>query len=63
MRHYDEFSKIIPPEQESHLMEITFIEIPVLQKKVFCSKATSKEKVFLKFIENTVDSLRNVEEE
>jgi len=63
-RCYDEFpEQVIPAEPESDLIEIDFVELPVLRQKVRDGKAENYEKLFLQFMESTESSLLLMEKE
>lgn len=63
-RNYDELpDKVIPPEPESDLIELDFVEIPILRKKVKANKAERYEEILLQFMENVVESLPILEKE
>jgi len=63
-RSYDECPTfVVPPEQESDLIEIDFVELPVLRKKIENGEAERAEELFLQFMEDTSNSLPVMEKE
>ncbi len=61
---YDEFPEhVIPAEPESDLIEIDFVELPVLRRKVWDGKAENYEKLFLQFMESIESSVLLMEKE
>ena len=63
-RGYDDFPDyLVPKEPESDLMEVVFVELPVLREKIESGTAEKYEELFLQFIENIQNSLALMEKE